>query len=353
MTTPTTRQWLASLLEPGQILSMAVKSYLIVCLEAILEGRILAPLLETPRLRDEAFGRFWVAFSGTLPSFPTFLMFTVLSIRIAPPQSTQPTTNEEQGQQQQQQQQQQQHQQHQQHQQQPTQDQPAEPAQIQGSADLIPPLLATARGITLDLGPGTGTQMPHLRSPAITALYGVEPCHHLHATLRARAEAEGVSERYTILGCSAAPDQLVPVLQQRGLVAAVDTILCVRVLCSVPDLAGTVRGLYSLLKPGGRVIVVEHVVNSGLHGTGSVVARVVQGLYELLGWRWFVGDCCLTRDTEGALRGAAAEDGGWERVELRRYFGEGVMPYVAGVLVKKGEKEGESGGTVDEGLRRR
>ncbi|PYH82447.1 phospholipid methyltransferase [Aspergillus uvarum CBS 121591] len=306
MTTPTTRQWLASLLEPGQILSMAVKSYLIVCLEAILEGRILAPLLETQRLRDEAFGRFWVAFSGQ-----------------------------------------------QQQQQQPTQDQPAEPTAIQGSADLIPPLLATARGITLDLGPGTGTQMPHLRSPAITALYGVEPCHHLHATLRVRAETEGVSEKYTILGCSAAPDQLVPVLQQRGLVAAVDTILCVRVLCSVPDLEGTVRGLYSLLKPGGRVIVVEHVVNSGLQGTGSVVARVVQGLYELLGWRWFVGDCCLTRDTEGALRGAAAEDGGWERVELRRYFGEGVMPYVAGVLVKKGRTEGKKEGTVDEGLRRR
>ncbi|RAH72510.1 class I SAM-dependent methyltransferase [Aspergillus aculeatinus CBS 121060] len=314
MTPPTTRQWLASLLEPGQILSMAMKSYLIVCLEAILEGRILAPLLETQRLRDEAFGRFWVAFSEPNQQ-----------------QHSQPSNQEHHD---------------------------DTPAEIQGSADLIPPLLATARGITLDLGPGTGTQMPHLRSPAITALYGVEPCHHLHATLRARAEAEGVGEKYTILGCSAAPEQLVPVLRERGLVdgsgaGRVDTILCVRVLCSVPDLAGTVRGLYSLLKPGGRVIVVEHVVNSGLRGAGSVVARVVQGLYELLGWRWFVGDCCLTRDTEGALRGAAAEDGGWGRVELRRYFGEGVMPYVAGVLVKKGEGEGENEGTVDEGLRRR
>ncbi|RAK77681.1 class I SAM-dependent methyltransferase, partial [Aspergillus fijiensis CBS 313.89] len=300
MTPPTTRQWLASLLEPGQILSMAIKSYLLVCLEAILEGRILAPLLETQRLRDEAFGRFWVAFS-------------------APPQPTQPTTQPEPN--------------PQQHSQPSNQEHHDDtPAEIQGSADLIPPLLATARGITLDLGPGTGTQMPHLRSPAITALYGVEPCHHLHATLRARAEAEGVGEKYTVLGCSAAPEQLGPVLRERGLVdgsgaGRVDTILCVRVLCSVPDLVGTVRGLYSLLKPGGRVIVVEHVVNSGFRGfggrkgegkderAGSVVARVVQGVYELLGWRWFVGDCCLTRDTEGALRGAAAEDGGWGRVE--------------------------------------
>ncbi|RAL13916.1 class I SAM-dependent methyltransferase [Aspergillus homomorphus CBS 101889] len=272
---PTTWQWIQGLLEPGQMLWMAIKSYLHVSFEAVFhEGRILAPLLDTQRLRDEAFGRFWVAFSKH-------------------PQ------------------------------------QPQQPQRITGSADLIPPLLATAQGITLDLGPGTGTQIPHLRSPAITALYGIEPCHKLHPTLRARAVAEGLGEKYTIVGCSAAPHELVPALERVGIVSGgVDTILCVRVLCSVPELEDTVQGLYGLLKPGGRMIVVEHVVSSWGFGDrkGSVVARLLQGLYEVLGWRWFVGDCALTRDTERALRGAADRDGGWQSVELERYFEGCIMP---------------------------
>ncbi|PYH40329.1 class I SAM-dependent methyltransferase [Aspergillus saccharolyticus JOP 1030-1] len=316
--TPSTWQWIQGLLEPGQILSMAMKSYLHVCIEAIVrDGHILAPILDTQRLRNEAFGRFWLAFS-------------------APPSQIPPA-------------------------QQPVQQQPQQPQQvpprITGSADLIPPLLATATGLTLDIGPGTGTQIPHLRSPAITALYGVEPCHPLHDALRARATAEGVGEKYTVLGCSVAPAQLLPALEQAGLSTAgdgvFDTILCVRVLCSVPDLEGTVQGLYRLLKPGGRVIVVEHVVSAWSRGKGSLVARVMQGVYEMLGWRWFVGDCCLTRDTEKVLRMAAREDGGWERVELERYFADGVLPYVAGVLVKKGGETREVGVEQEGVLRRR
>lgn len=94
--------------------------------------------------------------------------------------------------------------------------------------------------------------------------------------------------------------------------------------------------LYGMLRPGGRLLVTEHVVNPWRRAKGSFVGRVVQGIYQVLGWSWFIGDCCLDRDTEAVLRAAADGDGGWERVELERNFEWSAMPYISGVLVKKG-----------------
>jgi SAM-dependent methyltransferase len=187
--------------------------------------------------------------------------------------------------------------------------------------------------------------MPLLTSPSITALYGPEPCTSLHGALRAKAEAEGISSKYHILSTGVAAADLVPALRKTsGVVDAYDadpaagifdTILCVRVLCSVPQMEKTVDELYAMLKPGGRLLVTEHVVNSWRRAKGSFVARVVQGVYTLLGWRWFIGDCALDRDTEAVLRAAGGGDG-WESVELERSFEWSAMPYLSGVLVKRG-----------------
>jgi SAM-dependent methyltransferase len=215
-----------------------------------------------------------------------------------------------------------------------------------GSSDLIPPLLRTANGIVLDIGPGTGTQMPLLRSPSISTIYGPEPCTGLHEKLRARAIAEGISSKYHILASGAAASQLLPALRDSGTGVTeaydsdprsgiFDTIICVRVLCSVPEMERTVDELYGLLKPGGKLLVTEHVVNAWRTAKGSFLARVVQGVYQVFGWSFFIGDCALDRDTEGVLLRAARSDGGWEVVDLERSFAWSVMPYLSGTLVKK------------------
>ncbi|RLL93738.1 hypothetical protein CFD26_100038, partial [Aspergillus turcosus] len=233
---PTTKEWIRTLIEPGQLLAWAMTYYTKVCLEAVFHrGQVLAPLLQTSKLRDEAFGRFWVDFSSARPSTP------------------QQIQNQD-------------------------QEQDQAPPQIQNSTDLIPPILAQASGVVLDVGPGTGTQMPllALRAHAIKAIYGAEPCRGLHAELRARAEEEGLGGKYHILPCGAAAGELVPELQREGLLPAIsgdveqvlasaggvfDTIVCVRVLCSVPEMERTAGELYALLRPGGKLLVVEHVVN--------------------------------------------------------------------------------------------
>ncbi|KAJ5113860.1 hypothetical protein N7456_002394 [Penicillium angulare] len=282
---PPLKQQLQGMLEPGQLMLWSLSHYLRVCKEAILNGEIFAPIFQISKLRDVAFGRFWVEFSSNRPS------------------------------------------------------------ELTGSSALIPPLLTTSTGIVLDIGPGAGSQMHLLRSKEITSIYGPEPCVGLHPSLRSTAIDQGISEKYHILPSGVSAKDLLPALRATGTGVTdayekdtksgiFDTILCVRVLCSVPELEKTAKELYALLKPGGRLLVTEHVVNRPFDAKGSVIGRLTQVLWMWVGWKFFLGDCCLDRDTEGALRRAAGVEG-WEVFDIERSAEWSAMPYISGTLVKK------------------
>lgn len=216
----------------------------------------------------------------------------------------------------------------------------APPKPPQGSAALIPPLLARASGTVLDIGPGSGTQIPLLKDvTTIQTIYGAEPCIGLHNELRSRILAANLQDKYRVLHCGAQKETLIPALENAGVdvscPAIFDTILCVRVLCSIPDPDRTIADLYDLLKPGGQLLVTEHVVNPGWRSKGSILARLAQAVYELLGWGFFMGDCHMNRDTARSLRNAAEKDGGWELVELEEHFWWSPIMYISGRLVKK------------------
>lgn len=212
----------------------------------------------------------------------------------------------------------------------------------------LTPLLVASRGVILDVGPGSGHQVFRFSNiDGIDAIYGVEPGESMHAALKQRAARAGLGAKYHVLGCEAKLESMLPALVKAGALKyddgvearemmVFDEVVCIRVLCGVPDLDAVVAGLYSLLKPGGRMVVCEHVVNSGdVRQRGSVIGRLLQQIYMLMAWKSLMGGCELTRDTLASLHRAAERDGGWAKVQVKVYDPYSTIPHIVGELVKK------------------
>ena len=107
------------------------------------------------------------------------------------------------------------------------------------------------------MGPGSGTQLPRYDISKIDRIYGVEPNAELHDALRSNIKKHGLSDIYTIVPCVI---EDLDKLKEFGLEPkTVDTVTSMQVLCSVPKSEAVVKDLYRLLKPGGQMIVYEHI----------------------------------------------------------------------------------------------
>ena len=138
-----------------------------------------------------------------------------------------------------------------------------------------------ARGTTLDLGCGTGRNLPLF--PADARVIGLDP--EMDSLRRARRRAPGVP-----LVCGSAE-----ALPFRS--GAFDTVVSGLVLCSVPD---PVRGLAEVrrvLRPDGTLRALEHV-----RSTRRWKARVQDWIQPA--WTRFAGGCHPNRDTERTVEAA-------------------------------------------------
>jgi len=199
-------------------------------------------------------------------------------------------------------------------------------------------ILSSSQGVILDVGPGYGHQLSRFSQPdRITTIYGAEPSTHMHADLLKRAQKAGLGDKYKVLACGAELESLVPAMQENKLLDSdgslgegiFDEIVCIRVLCGVADQVATIQGLYKCLKPGGRLVVCEHVLCEYPVGT------FFQLFYEMLGWSFWAGGCQLRRDTVKVLTKVAEKDGGWKDVKLQLVDEWSALPHEVGYLVKK------------------
>ena len=138
----------------------------------------------------------------------------------------------------------------------------------------VPALVSEASGIVLELGPGIGSQLPRYNTSKIIKIYGVEPNVDLHKSLRENIKASGLIDVYEIVPCGV--EDVVELKKQGIVLGSIDTILSVQVLCSVPDPNKILRRLYALLKPGGQLIVYEHVKSK------DMISSVVQSKFRPL-----------------------------------------------------------------------
>ena len=122
------------------------------------------------------------------------------------------------------------------------------PAERAGLREQRHDLLTQATGATIEIGAGTGLNLPHY-PPAVTRLALIEPDPHMSRRLRRRAARPGRDVEIR----SASADRL-PFPD-----ASFDTAVVTFTLCSVPDEQAALREITRVLVPGGRLLFLEHV----------------------------------------------------------------------------------------------
>src|SRR5260221_1989982 len=143
--------------------------------------------------------------------------------------------------------------------------------------------LAAAQGRTIDLGAGTGANLP-LYPDAVTELVLTEPDPHMSKQLRQKLAQSGRSAE--LIG---APAETLP-FEDSSFDPAVFTL----VLCTVPDPKAALVEAARVLKPGGKLLFVEHV-----RAKDPGLARWQDRLEKP--WR-FIGDGChCNRDTVATI----------------------------------------------------
>jgi ubiquinone/menaquinone biosynthesis C-methylase UbiE len=141
--------------------------------------------------------------------------------------------------------------------------------------------LAAASGRTVDVGAGTGANLD-LYPRSVTELVLAEPDPHMLRKLRPKAAGIGAE-------VVAAPAERLPFED-----ASVDTVVFTLVLCTVPDPEAALAEAARVLRPGGRLLFVEHV-RSGDSGLAGWQDRLEKP------WRFFADGCHCNRDTVATI----------------------------------------------------
>ena len=108
-------------------------------------------------------------------------------------------------------------------------------------------IIPAAEGRVLEIGIGSGLNLPFY-SRNVARVIGLEPSPRLLAMAR-RVERTGNGSVEFIEGSAEA----IP-LQD----ASVDTVVTTWTLCSIPDALRALRDMRRVLRPGGRLLFVEH-----------------------------------------------------------------------------------------------
>lgn len=150
-----------------------------------------------------------------------------------------------------------------------------------------------ARGEVLEIGVGSGLNIP-IYGPQVRKLHALDPSPEL---LRmARRRARGAAFPVELLSASA---EAIPLSG-----ASVDTVVATWTLCTIPDPVRALREMRRVLRPGGRLVVIEHG-----RAPEPGVARWQDRLTPL--WRRIAGGCHLNRAIDQLL-----EQGGFEAAGL-------------------------------------
>lgn len=166
-----------------------------------------------------------------------------------------------------------------------------------------------ASGQVLEVGLGTGINLPLYDAASVEFVWGLEPAEGMRKMAQKRVRAAPFDVRWLDL-----PGEQIPLPDN-----SVDTVLLTFTLCTIPDWQAALEQMRRVLKPQGRLLFCEH----GLAPDGPV-QRWQHRLNPL--WSKCAGGCNLNRHTEQCIK-----NGGFKITELNQQYAE-ATPKFAGFV---------------------
>lgn len=148
-------------------------------------------------------------------------------------------------------------------------------------------IVPQASGVVLEIGFGSGLNLPYYDPKRVSALIVAEP----------EPGIRGLGERAA--RTSPLSVQMLPDPAERLSLgdASVDCVLCTYTLCTVDDPRSALAEARRVLKPGGRFLFCEHGLSPD-----PEVARTQRAIEPF--WKPLAGGCHLTRDPLALMRAA-------------------------------------------------
>jgi SAM-dependent methyltransferase len=176
-------------------------------------------------------------------------------------------------------------------------------------------LFRNISGLVVEIGPGSGVNLPYL--PRGTHWIGIEPNKALHETLLSKARKRGINGKLISDNSSRIPlaDKIA------------DVFICTLVLCSVKNPQETIAEIKRILKPNGKLILIEHVASSTQRGL-LFMQNIINPFLKI-----FADGCNCNRRTWLDI-----EESGFSRMEIRRINIKGTLfihkPHIVGYALK-------------------
>lgn len=158
-------------------------------------------------------------------------------------------------------------------------------------------IIPKAHGHILEIGAGSGSNLPYYNWSQIQSLTLLEPDKRLQAYGRTQsAPPEKISWMLSGAEKIDLPDHVM------------DSVTVTYALCSIPQIDQALAEIYRILKPGGILLFSEHGVSPA-----PSVARFQRILSPA--WRFCAGGCHLTRDAPSLIRQA-----GFDIQDLNQHY---------------------------------
>lgn len=190
-------------------------------------------------------------------------------------------------------------------------------AEDAGLGDWRRSLLAPMEGSVLEIGAGTGVNLPYYPESVTKAILA-EPDNAMRKQLLSRVKETG-RETFEVIGAGA------ETLPHED--ASFDCVVSTLVLCTVRDLDRSVSELFRVLKPNGKLLFIEHVLSWDKPGRARWQRRISPI------WKYLAGGCHCDRETETRLKEAGFRFEQLRQESLRK-VPSFVRPSIRGIAIK-------------------